>query len=697
MNEIRIHMHDDGVAKVVFDDPGRTVNVMTPDLLDAFEANVGPLVDDPAVKAVVLTSAKPDTFIAGADIKLFSRVEDPDVVTRIDRGYSNLLTRLIRGGKPVVAAVHGAALGGGMEVVLACHYILASDDPSTVMGLPEVQLGIMPAAGGTQRLTRRVGLLKGIRMMLAGQRVRAGKALELGLVDEIAPAGEIIDRAMEVARTLTESNRSFTERKPRFMDRIISLPIIRNMVFQKVRQEVLKATRGCYPGPMKVVECVELGVRRGMDAALEREISHIGNLFITPQCRSLVWLFLASREMKPPGEEARPVKRAAVLGAGKMGADIASAMLAQCPVTVVDVAPEALESCKKTIQAGLDKQVTSGAITREESTRRSRGVIAAGDMEAIAGADLVIVAVSEDLERERRVLAEAEKIISDKTVFASSASLSPLSEIAANARAPERVVGMRYFPPAHKAPLLELVNGAPVDPRALETARAFAMAQGKTVIQVKDAPGFYITRILTPWLDEALRLLAEGARVEAVDRAMKDFGFFSGPLDFMDEMGLPAAARAFRHMNGALNHRRPHALPILTGLIEAGFQGRENGRGFYIHPAGKKGKKRPNPGILPHFSPPPGAPPTGEQIQNRLTLAMVNEAARTLQEEVIASPADGDLGAVLGLGFPPFRAGPFHYMDAEGPGAVAARLQALAEQGAPRFRPARILKDMART
>ena len=695
MNEITVTKVHGGIALVTFDDPERPVNTMTPDLLIAMEDQVVPLMDDPEVKGLVFHSAKPDTFIAGADIKLFLETDDPKLVSEIDGAYSKVLTRLFENPKPVVAAVHGAALGGGLEIALACHYLLASDHPATVLGLPEVTLGILPAAGGTQRLPQRVGLVRGLDMMLTGRRVRAGRALKIGLVDEVVTPEGILERAKSVAGDLIHGRlKRPAPRKP-LLDQIIGLPFVRKMVLGKAGKTVQQRTRGNYPAPMRILECVDLGLRKGVDEALELEIASIGELMMTPQSRSLAWLFLATQEMKSEGPKDLPaLERAAVVGAGLMGAGIASVSLGQCPVMVQDISPGALDRCSQQIRAGLTSQVRAEAITGEEQERRWSSFTTTRDLSEIAGADLIVEAVYEDLSLKRRVLAEVEEHVDPGAVYASNTSALNISEIAIGARYPERVVGMHYFPPVHKMSLLELVISEQAAPWALDRARAFAQAQGKTVILVKDSPGFFTTRILTAYTREAFSLLEQGAGIEDIDRASKDFGFPVGPLALMDEVGMDVVAHVSRDLGGKFSHQWGPVTEIPGRVQEAGFLGRRSGRGFYIYPAKKR--KRPNQEIYSFL---PGREPRKMEaalLQEHLSLIMINEAAHCLQEDVIASPRDGDVGAVLGLGFPPFRGGPFHHVDALGPEAIMARLEALAEQHGPRFAPAQIIVDMVR-
>ena len=688
---------DKGIAQVTFDDPNRSVNTMTPDLLAEFEKKIVPLMTDETVKGMVFCSAKPETFIAGADIKLFAEADDPDLVCELDGAYSRILTRLSRGEKPVVAAVHGAALGGGLEIVLACHYIVASDHPATVLGLPEVQLGILPAAGGTQRLPERVGLVKGLDMMLTGRRIRARKALRLGLVDEVTPSGAVFQKALERVEDLIEGRLKRPRRRKPLLERVIELPVARDIFFDKVRKQVLAKTRGNYPGPLKIVECVELGVKEGMDQALEREISHIGPLLMTPQSRSLVWLFLASQEMKAiPLESSRAVKQVGIVGAGGMGTGIASVSLNQCSVVVHDHSEEILGGCGEQIRAGLAKQVQSEAITPEMQERRWKRFTGTHDMGDMAGVDLVIEAVSVELDPKQKVPAEVEERVGPETVIAVNTSFLPVSRIAADARHKERMVGIHYFSPVHKMPLVELIAPEGVATWALHTAHDFARKQGKTVIRVKDRPGFYITRILCRYLHEALMLLREGNDMEQIDATMKNFGYPSGPMALMDEMGLDAVNRAVRFMCDAMGERWPEPFKALGLLLDAGFSGRKGGMGFYTYAKGKKSKKKPNRDVYQYMDGMEQDILDVQKIRERLVLVTVNEAAFCLEEEVIGSPEDGDVGAVLGMGFPPFLGGPFHYADSVGLDTLVNHLENLAQKGYAYYAPAGILRDMAK-
>jgi 3-hydroxyacyl-CoA dehydrogenase/enoyl-CoA hydratase/carnithine racemase len=699
VSSIRTEIRDNGVAVITLDHPDKPVNTLSPALLEEFQDKVAPLQDDPAVLAMVLASAKP-TFIAGADLDVLDEMEHADQAAALSRDGNALLSRIAGGRKPVVAAVHGAALGGGLEVALACHYILASDDPATVLGLPEVMLGLLPAGGGTQRLVQRVGLVTALPMMLTGQRVRARKAYRIGLVDQLTTPGGITETAVAVALQLAEGRLKRRQRKQTMVDRLAGLAPARSLILRAAARRVRGRTRGLYPAPFAILDCVATGLSKGEAAGLARESEQFGRLVVSPESRSLVWIFHAKNEIEkiPEDSPARPVRRLAILGAGFMGAGVASVSLARCPVVMRDISDQALAQGGKTVFDGLVKQQRSGAIRRSEADRRWSRLHLTTELDEIADADLVIEAVFEDLDLKRRVLAEVEARVAPDAVFASNTSALPIARIAAGSRHPERVLGMHYFSPVPKMPLLEIVVTGQTSQPALATARDFGTRQGKTCIVVKDGPGFYTTRILAPYLNEATLLLEEGARIEEIDRVLKDFGYPVGPVALIDEVGIDVAAHVAGDLAQAFTGRDPKTSDLLPRMFNAGYHGRKNGHGFYLYPARKKKRKskQPNQAIYAMLERDRPRTIAAGEIRDRLALLMINEAVHCLQEEVIASPRDGDIGAIFGLGFPPMRGGPFHHVDAEGASKVVSRMQELAEQHGARFEPARMLADMAR-
>ena len=698
MSVVTVTKRPEGVAVLCFDNPAGPVNVLSPDLLDDFRAAIEDVLGDEAVRACVMASAKRD-FIAGADLKRVYAMKDPGEGSAFSRDGHVLLDMVAQSPKPFVAAINGLAVGGGLEVALACHYLLAADSPDTVLSLPEVTLGLLPGGGGTQRLPARVGLPAALTMMLTGQRVRARKALKMGLVDAVAPPGGLVETACKAALLLAGGKLRRRARKRSPMERLLSTPPGRRLVLKKAREGVMRKTRGLYPAPFYTLECVAAGQSKGFGAGVAREVDLFGRLCASPQSKGLIGLFLGMTDLKKPpdGPAPRPVKRLAVLGGGFMGAGVASVSLKLAPVTVRDIDEEVLRRCGRTVWEGLGKQMKAGAINAFGRDRLWAAFHPTLRLEDLRAADLVVEAVFEDLALKRRVLAEVEEVLSDEAVFASNTSALPIASIAGEARHPERVLGMHYFSPVPKMPLLELVRAEKTADWAVATARDFGVRQGKTVIVVRDGPGFYTTRILSPFLNEAVRLLEEGARVEDVDRAMKDFGYPVGPIALLDEVGIDVGAHVVKEFGNLFASRGLDASDALPRLFEAGFKGRKNNRGFYKYGRRRRGAKPVNPEVYAFFGGRNRKAVPSQEMADRLSLLMANEAAHCLQEEVIACPRDGDVGAILGLGFPPFRGGPFRYFDALGPDAARGLLLALAEKHGPRFRPAPLLEDMARS
>lgn len=697
---VRIEKRDDGVAIVTFDVPDQPHNTLSPAMLDEFERKTAEVLDDPSVVGVVLASGKAEGFIAGADLKVLEEMSTEEQAAELSRRGNQILSRLHDSDKPVVAAVHGPALGGGLEVALACNYILASDHPSTVLALPEVMLGLLPAGGGTQRLPRRIGLPAALPMLLTGKRVRARKALRMGLVDAVTTPGGIAESAARAAALLAAGKLAPRRRRRNMLDRFAATAIGRKVVLDKARAQVMKKTRGLYPAPLAVLDCVGTGLSSGLAAGFTREAELFGKLVVSPESAALVRLFHWQTELKRERGKAEPraIRRVGVLGAGFMGAGVASVTVSRYPVVLRDLSEEVLSGAAKLLHEGLEKQLRSGAIGKAERDRRLSRAQLTTDVEALRGCDLVIEAVFENLDLKRRVLAEAEKLIAPDAVFASNTSALPIGDIARDAAHPERVLGMHYFSPVPKMPLLEIVAGKKTADWAIETARKVGVDQGKTVIVVNDGPGFYTSRILAPFVNEAMLLLSEGADIEDVDHALLDFGFPVGPVALLDEVGIDVGAHVADDLAELFTERSGAPSDVLPRMFEAGWHGRKNRKGFYLYPAKKsKGGKRVNPDVYQFFGGTQRKSMPVDDIRDRAVLLMVNEAMHCLGDGILDRPRDGDVGAVFGLGFPPFFGGPFRYVDHRGASAVVGRLEELASAHGTRFAPAPVLVDLART
>ena len=696
----------DGVGRIVIDRPDDAVNAINPRLVDELQSAIR-TARATQVQGLIVVSAKKDQWVAGADLKLVTQSSDSVQLQAVARRFQSVLDELAWLPFTTVAAINGAALGGGLELALACDYRVAAEAPSVSIGQPEVNLGLVPAGGGTQRLPRLIGLERALDLILSGRRLNARRARRVGIVDEVVHPSVVYDAA-----------RRWATRPKRSLDRPIHLaptvrtaleiaeltPPGRQLLYRQARQTVLKRTGGHYPAPLRALEAVEIGFERGMAAGLDVEAQAFGELAVTDTAHNLIWLFQETQRNKRAVSD-QTVERIGVVGAGFMGAAIAEVAAASGFSTRVrDVSPDAIARGLATARKLIDEGVARRRFEPREGRDILRRLSGTTDYSGFSQLDLIIEAVFEDLTVKRKVLDELEAVVKSETVIASNTSALPIRHIAQNAKHPERVVGMHFFSPAQRMPLLEVVRPDAAADWPIERAVAAGTKMGKTVIVVRDSPGFYTSRVLGAMLNEAALMLGEGADMVEVDRAMTEFGFPVGPFVLYDEVGLEVAQHAGETVTAAFGDRFP-AATIVADLVEHGDTGRKSGRGFYIWPGPSKAPKvlrsvvpkprrTPNPraiGVTPRRS------FAQQEIQDRLALLFVNEAIRCLDEGVLSSSADGDVGAVLGLGFPPFRGGPFHYADSIGAEALTATLTRLAENHGPRYEPAESLVAHART
>ncbi|HEX7241846.1 MAG TPA: 3-hydroxyacyl-CoA dehydrogenase NAD-binding domain-containing protein, partial [Longimicrobiaceae bacterium] len=638
-------------------------------------------------------------WIAGADIEEFTRIETAQDGERMSRAGHELLNRLERLRIPVVAAIDGAALGGGLEVALACDYRMATDSPKTKLGLPEVQLGIIPGAGGTQRLPRLLGLAASLDLMLTGKTLDGRRAMKTGLVDEVVPAPVLLSQAKRAARELADGKRQPRAGRPKGSpDWKEALPGVKGLVFRKAREGVVDKTKGLYPAPLRLLEVVERGIDRTLDEGLALEARAFGELSVTPESRSLVHLFFAKTgaENRPdlPGSP-RPAKveRVAVVGAGFMGAGIAAASAeAGMRVRLKDVSPEAVAKGLRTARDTLVKRARRKKRPRHEVTQLTDRVEPTSEYTGFGAVELVVEAVFEDPELKHRVIREIEAALDPDAVLGTNTSTIPIARLAEAASRPQNVLGLHFFSPVDKMPLLEIIVHPGTDPAVTATGHAYGKRLGKTPIIVNDSPGFYANRILTPYMAEAALLLEEGVRMEEIDRAMTEWGYPVGPITLYDEVGLDVASKAGKIMAEAFADRMVPPT-VIDRMVADGRMGRKNGKGFFRYEDGDR--KGPDESVYALIGSPPRKAVPKAEIQERLALVMVNEAVRTLEEGVLRSARDGDVGAILGIGFPPFRGGPFWYVDQTGADRVLARLRALEAAHGPRFAPAPLLVEKA--
>ena len=697
--------HADGIAVITIDLPGEPVNKVTAGLRAEFSEVFATLTADTTVRGIVLATGKSDTWLAGADIDEFLTLNTAAEAEALSRSGQALLASLESLQVPVVAAIHGACLGGGLECALACRYRVASDHPKTVLALPEVQLGLVPGAGGTQRLPRLIGLQRALDLILTGRNIRAKKAYQMGLVDELVHPAILLEVAIDRARKLADGTLE-VRHSPKDRGATGKLlednPIGRSIVFRKAREGVLAKTHGHYPAPLAAIAAVQAGYEKGRDGGYREESRAFGEMTVSDVARQLIFLFFATTALKkdsgvePPSPEPADVDTLGIIGAGFMGAGIASVAVQQgTPVRLKDTDVARVGKGIAAVSDVLKERLKKKQITRNQYDDQLSLSGGTTDYSGFGRANLVIEAVFEDLALKHRVLREVEPTLHPDAIYASNTSTIPIARIAEASARPSRVLGMHFFSPVHKMPLLEVIATPATDKDATVTAVAYGKRLGKTVIVVNDAPGFYTTRTLSAYMNEAGRLLDEGAPIEAIDKALLDFGFPVGPITLLDEVGIDVGGKVGQTLFEAFGTRMAPS-EALRRVVESGRTGRKGKRGFYLYD--ETGKKNAVDAsvydLLPH-----GAirrPIDPEEIRQRCVLAMVNEAARCLEEGVLRSARDGDVGAVFGIGFPPFRGGPFRYVDSVGAVALVDELEGLNGRFPGRFVPAELLLDYAR-
>jgi 3-hydroxyacyl-CoA dehydrogenase / enoyl-CoA hydratase / 3-hydroxybutyryl-CoA epimerase len=719
MNNLTVEKNEKGVMTVTIDCPGSKVNKVSSGLLAEISGLLDSVEKDPSVKGLVILSGKDDNFVVGADVDELDAMKSKDeVVTYITKAHT-VLKRIESLPYPVVCGIHGNCLGGGLELALVADYRIASDSPKTSLGLPEVQLGLIPAAGGTQRLPRLIGLSNALPLMLTGRNLRAKKAFKIGLVDEVVmrqgmkevvirKAGDLVDKGVKAParkKKLGLQQKVLDATLNRFLN---ETPMGRRVVFSQARKQVIKQTLGLYPAALSIISSVEFGLRHGVNKGLENDIRIFGELVMDAKSKALRSLFdgMTALKKNPYKDKALPVKKLAVLGAGLMGHGIASVSTGLCETILIkDISLDAAAKGMKEVYRGLDKKAKSGSITRFERDVQYGKLLACDDYSRFANTDLIIEAVFEDIDLKRTILSEVEAATDEKTIFASNTSALPITLIAQESKRPANIIGMHYFSPVPKMPLLEIITTDKTADWVRATALEFGIRQGKTCIVVKDCPGFYTTRILIPMLNEAMKLIEEGSEIRAIDTAMKQFGYPVGPITLVDELGIDVAAHVAKgEVKKLFEARGLKASDGYTKLFEKGYKGRKNKKGFYVYDEPKKkgllglGKKKGGKPVNTEVYEILGGTRknfTTEEIQDRLAFAMINEAVLCLQEGILSCARDGDIGAVFGLGFPPFTGGPFRYVDSIGAKKIVDKMKHLEQSYGTLYKPADILVKMA--
>jgi 3-hydroxyacyl-CoA dehydrogenase/enoyl-CoA hydratase/3-hydroxybutyryl-CoA epimerase len=702
----RLEVGADRLATLTFDSPDRKVNVFTRAALEELERTIQELAGRQDIDCLILLSAKEGVFSVGADLEEIARVTDPTEAEAGSRVGQRLFSAWESLPFPTVAAIRGVCLGGGTEISLASTYRVASDSSATRMGLPEVRLGILPGWGGTTRLPRRIGIAESLDLILTGKTVAGRKALKLGLVDALLPDARFLDHVRDFARERAGRPRRADQGGIDIKEVLLEKnPLGRKVLFDQARKKTLQETRGHYPAPLRAIEVVRIGIEDGLRAGFDAEARALAELATSRISKNLVHVFHLTEDAKREkgvsadvagaGGEPKTVRSVAVLGAGTMGGGIAQLVANETdlPVRMKDINTDALAAGMTHASGLFERQVKRHRLTAPEARRKMALLHPTLDFTGFARAGLVIEAVIERMEIKQQVFAETAAQVPEDCVLASNTSSLSIQGIGAKTPHPERVVGMHFFNPVHKMPLVEVIAAEGSAPWAVNTVFAYTRKLGKTPVLVKDTPGFLVNRLLMFYSAEAMWLLDEGYRIEDLDRAMTDWGMPVGPMALTDEVGIDVATKVAHILRDAFGDRLP--MPDwLDRMPEHKRLGAKNQSGFYRYEG--RERKDPDPSVYPLLGLHPRVEdPDPGLIADRMVLPMVNEAARCLEEGVVRTAAELDLALIFGTGFPPFRGGLCRWADQEGLNRILATLERLESAVGERFRPSEELRRTA--
>ncbi len=694
----------DGIATVEFDYPGKSQNILNTASMGAYADTMQKALADPAVKGIVVASAKKD-FIAGGDLGELGAAANAEIFHRDISHWHKLMRAIELGGKPVAAALNGTALGGGLEVALGCHYRVAADNAKARFGFPEVTLGLLPGAGGTQRLPRLVGMQAAAPLLMEGKRLKAAEAQKIGMIHAVVPAGEERTAARDwVAAAIATGAKPLQPwdtkgfkipgggpNTPGGMQMLMAAnAMLREKTFDN------------YPAPKHILSCVYEGLATNLDTGLAIEARYFTNLVMSPVSKNMIRsLFFGMNEAnklasRPAGVTPQKYSRIGMLGAGMMGAGIAmSTAVAGIEIVLLDTSMEAAEKGKAYAAKQWGKQVAKGRMTPEAMEALLARIHPTADYAALKGCELVIEAVFEKREIKADVTKKTEAVIGADAIFASNTSTLPITGLAEASVRPANFIGLHFFSPAEKMPLVEIIVGKATSDTTLARSMDYVRAIGKTPIVVNDSRGFYTSRVFGTYVSEGMALLEEGVAPALIDKAGLIAGMPVGPLALADEVSIELVhkiAQQTRADLGSAYVERAADRAAAKMVADLGRLGRKSGAGFYDYPA--DGPKHLWPGLAEQF-PVKAQQATLEQIIERLILVQSVETARCLEEKVLRAPIDADVGAILGWGYPPFRGGPVGWLHTLGLPAAVAALERLAAQHGQRFAPPQLLRDMA--
>lgn len=689
---------ENGFAVIEFDQPDSKINALSSSSLAELETIIAQLNNTQDLKGLLIASAKPDVFIAGADIKEIEKLKSHSDTEAIVKKGQKILNALEGLNVPTAALINGVCLGGGLELALVCDYRLAGFNNRVKLGLPEVKLGVIPGFGGTKRLARLVGLRKALEMILSGDPISSSEALKIGLVDALASENRLLEEGIQFLKEKKTKRNRFKPRLKGWINILLDRTFLGRLILvNQARKFVLKATKGQYPAHLKAIDVVSKNYTSSLEKALDREARAFSELGISPITKNLIAVFyLIEKYKKAKWSDAAPAKinKCGLLGAGVMGGGISQLLsFYGISVRMKDLNYQALARGLKQAKEIYDYMVKKKKIKPHQAAFGMGLISSAVDYRGFSNADLIIEAVMEDENIKKSVFRELDSIASPGAVLASNTSCLSISRMSEGVKDKSRVLGIHFFNPVHRMPLIEIIRTPQTSGAAIATAVEFARQVGKIPIVVSDTCGFLINRVLLAYLNEAARMLEEGLSIEKIDSVMLRFGMPMGPFTLMDEVGLDVGYKVALILENNFGDKMKVS-GIMKKVYEKKWFGKKSGIGFYVH----KGKNRVvNKEVYHLLSCAPKAGASEEDILERIVYRMINEAALCLEEKVCLEPSDVDIGMIMGTGFPAFRAGLLRYADSIGCDKIADALQRFREKyKSERFLPCDYLLKLAK-
>jgi 3-hydroxyacyl-CoA dehydrogenase/enoyl-CoA hydratase/3-hydroxybutyryl-CoA epimerase len=688
------------IARLVFDFPNEKFNKLSTPVMQSLNQAIDWMqANASSIKACVITSAKDGIFIVGADIDEIKNITDAAQGEKGAAAGQAIFSKLEKLPFPVVCVINGACMGGGTELSLACHYRLATDSPKTKIGLPEVMLGIVPGFGGTQRLPRLIGLQRSLPLILSGKTLDGVRAYKSAIVDKVIPTS-FYERYVDefVNELLAGKGKKYIERrKVKGLVNVLLESIGKGLIYSQAKKSVLKETKGHYPAPLRALQSVKEGFSKSLDDGLKVEAKYLGEMIATPISKNLIRIFRLTEDIKKntgvsdKNISTPHIRYSGVLGAGVMGGGIAYLFSDNnVEVRLKDINHQAIGLGLDASRKLYDRKLRQRRITKRELSRKMAYITGSLNYEGFGRCDVVVEAIVENMDIKKKVIAELSGYVKDECIVASNTSSLSITEMATAYKKPENFIGMHFFNPVHRMPLVEIIRGTQTSDLTVAAIYSFSKKLGKTPIVVKDGAGFLVNRLLMPYLNEAGFLLEEGVRIETMDKVMLDFGMPMGPALLIDEVGVDVAYKVGKIFENAFGARvqGSHALEKLYNDKRLGKKGK---LGFYIH-----GDKRPvvDEKVYSLLDGKGSGSVSAEEMIQRMTYPMINEAAMCLAEGIVGNVDDIEIGMIFGTGFPPFRGGLMRYADTEGIDKVVTTLDSLTQKFGERFKPCDYLIDM---